>query len=227
MSTAAHLGRVEHVRAPDGWDVCVEISTPPSPVTGAALLVPAAKHERDAWGPTLTSALLERGLVVMATDIRGRGDSRRPAAMMSLPPAHRRAVRDDVRAAVDLLAEQPGVSPGSIVVFGEQDTSDAAATVALGDPRVGRLVLVSPRLAAATVDLARASQTSLCVVASKEDRIGLERAVALYARARDARSRLRLVRDVGSGTTMFAAWQYLHPGEPTLEHWLASWATWR
>jgi dienelactone hydrolase len=172
----------------------------------------------------LTAALATRGFVVAATDIRGRGDSREPRSMNSLPPGQLRAVRGDVAAAIDHLASRPDVPAGSIVVMGEQDTANAAARAALADERVGGLVLVSPRLGPHLLAQAEQRAVPVCVIASKEDRAGLESAVGLFARSPDPRSRLRLVGDVGSGTTMFAAWQYLRRDEPPLEQWLAAWA---
>jgi hypothetical protein len=46
----------------------------------------------------------------------------------------------------------------------------------------------------------------------------------LFRHARHPQSLVRLVADVGSGTTMFAAWQHSRRDEPTLERWLAAWA---
>ncbi|MGE0139669.1 MAG: hypothetical protein AB7R77_17780 [Ilumatobacteraceae bacterium] len=222
--------RIERVHGTDGWAITVEtMAEPDGAVAGAVLTVPAAKHERDGWGPVLTAALLERGFVVSATDIRGRGDSRVPRSMSSLPPGQLRSVRGDVAAAIDLVASRPDVADGTIVVMGEQDTANAAARAALADDRVGGVVLVSPRLGPhllAQAERLWSEQRSVpvCVIASKEDRVGLESAVGLFARSRDPRSRLRLVDGVGSGTTMFAAWQYLRRDQPPLEQWLAAWA---
>lgn len=208
----------------DGWMVTLEVmGRPDDAAIGLVLTVPASRHERDGWGPALTAALVERRVVVAATDIRGRGDSREPLSMVSLPPGHLGAVRDDVAAAIDVLAERFQVAPGRMVLMGEQDTADAVTQAALADDRVGGLVLISPRLAPTTIEMASTRPLAVCVVASKEDAAGLESAVSLYAAGRDPRSRLRLVADVGSGTTMFAAWQYLRVGEPLLEHWLAAW----
>jgi alpha-beta hydrolase superfamily lysophospholipase len=225
QQAAPRTSRVERVHGTDGWPVAVEtMGQPDGPVVGGVLTVPAVKHERDAWGPILTAALTSRGFVVAATDIRGRGDSREPRAMGSLPPGQLRSVRGDVAAAIDHLASRPGVGTGSIVVMGEQDTANVAARAAFADERVAGLVLVTPRLGPHLLAQAERRPLPVCVIASKEDRAGLESAVGLFARSSDPRSRLRLVGDIGSGTTMFAAWQYLRRDEPPLEQWLAAWA---
>lgn len=219
----------DRIVSSDGWPVAVEIASDPTDrAIGGALLVPATKHERDGWGPTMVAELIGNRFVVLSTDIRGRGDSRYPHTMYSLPPGHLRRVRDDVAAAVDRLAAELPVAPGSIVVFGEQDTADAVASVAASDDRVAGVVLVSPKLSErtiASVEVAGPSALAVCVLACKDDRKRLVDAVEVFRRCRHPQSRLRLVADVGSGTTMFAAWQYLNRDEPSLERWLGAWAT--
>jgi pimeloyl-ACP methyl ester carboxylesterase len=216
--------RTVEVHGTGGWPITVEtMGEPQGDVIGGVLTVPAVKHERDGWGPVLTTALVARGFVVLATDVRGRGDSRRPMSMSSLPPGQLRAVKGDVAAGIDLLACRADVAGRPIVVMGEQDTANVAARAAMSDARVSGLVLVSPRLGPHLLAQAETRDLPVCVIASKEDRAGLESAVGLSMRSRDPRSRFRLVGGVGSGTTMFAAWQFLRRDEPPLEQWLAAW----
>lgn len=227
MNPAAHR-ELDHVESSDGWKIRVELALDPASAIGrGALLVPASKHERDGWGPAMAEDLIDRGFVVLSTDIRGRGDSREPQALYSLPPGHLARVRDDVAAAVERLSSEDGLESGSIVLFGEQDTADAVASVAIGDERVGALVLVSPKISRRTLDLWRVSTSRsipVCLLVCKDDGAGLVHSIEMFRLARHPGSRIRLVADVGSGTTMFAAWQHSHSDEPSLERWLGAWA---
>jgi predicted alpha/beta hydrolase len=215
--------RSARVRSADGWSLRVDVTSAADGADGrAALLVPATKHERDGYGASLLTELVERGFTVMTMDLRGRGDSCQPSSFHAFPPGQLRAVRDDVAAALAELIAQPGVDAGRVVVMGEQDTADAAAAAALGHTRVAGLVLISARLSPTTI--AAIAAVPVCGLVSKEDRRGLRDTVAAYSRATDERSRLRVVDGIGTGTTMFSAWQYLRPQEPTLERWLAAWS---
>lgn len=212
----------------DGWKVKVELALDAARSTGCgALLVPASKHERDGWGPAMLGDLIGRGFAVLCTDIRGRGESREPEAMYSLPPGHLRRVHHDVAAAVEWMAAHERVESGSIVLFGEQDTADAVVAVAATDERVGAVVLVSPNISRRTFEMWSASPRRplpVCLLACKDDGVGLMRSLELFRRSGHAESRVRLVADVGSGTTMFAAWQHARRDEPPLEQWLGAWA---
>ena len=159
----------------------------------------------------------------MATDIRGRGDSCIPLAFHAFPPGQLANVRTDVAAAIDALATEPSVDPSRLVVFAEQDTADAAVAAVAADERVRALVLISARLAPATIDAIAGRDVAVCGLVAKEDPPGLRSVAAAYRHASSELSRLRVIGGVGTGTTMFAAWHYLYPDEPTLEHWLAAW----
>ena len=218
--------RPREVRGTDGWRVHVDVAPADPPRAGpgpAALLVPASAHERDAFGVQLVGLLTGRGFTVASTDIRGRGDSRAPRSFEAFPPGQLTNVRGDVRAALDLLAADPGVDPARVVVFAEQDTADAAVTAAMADERVCALVLISARLAPDTVDAIGRRRPPVCGLVAKEDPSGMRSVTAAYRVSSAARSRLRVLGGVGAGTTMFAAWQYLHPDRPTLEQWLVAW----
>lgn len=223
-ASAAQVRRpTVQVEGAGGWRVTLEtLGVPEGGARATVLTVPASKHERDAWGPMLTAALVERGVAVVSMDVRGRGDSREPRSMTSLPPGQLSGVHIDVAAAIDHLATA-GPSAGPIIVMCEQDTADPALRAVQGDRRVTGVVMVSPKFAPTTLRTVFDRPVAMCVLASKEDRAGLESACAMYVRSTHPASRFRLVGDVGSGTTMFAAWQYLRTGERTLEQWLAAW----
>jgi pimeloyl-ACP methyl ester carboxylesterase len=209
----------------DGWTLHAELAWSPEHRNGAAaLLVPATKHERDAFGPILRDELVRRGFTVMATDLRGRGDSDEPVRYHSFPPGQLDSVRADVAAALGALRAGDSVTAGGVVVMAEQDTADAVAAAASSDEEVAAVTLLSPRLSAPTVGMLTASGLPVCVVVSGEDRRGTADGIDAYAWSSHEHSRLRVESGLGSGTTMFSAWQYLHPGEPTLERWIASWA---
>ena len=218
--------RPSEVRGADGWRVRVDVAPADPPRSGpgpAALLVPASAHERDAFGVQLVGLLTGRGFTVAATDIRGRGASRTPRSFDAFPPGQLANVRDDVGAALDLVAGEPAVDPARLVVFAEQDTADAAVAAAVADERVCALVLISARLAPDTLDAIGRRRPAVCGLVAKEDRLAMRSVTAAYRVSAAERSRLRVVAGVGPGTTMFAAWQYLHPDRPTLEQWLAAW----
>ena len=210
--------------AEDGWVIHGELfGDREASAKHSALLVPASKHERDSYGPSLLTELISRGFLVMTTDIRGRGDSCEPFSFRFLPPGETQKIRGDISLEVQNLLNQPGIKEGELILVGEQDTADAVAEAASLDGRVGALILISPRLSQNSIALLSRRDFPICVLASKEDHDGLVSAVAAYYNSPNKRSRLRLVSEVGSGTTMFSAWQFFRSSETTLESWLAAW----
>ena len=184
--------RPSEVRGADGWRVRVDVAPADPPRSGpgpAALLVPASAHERDAFGVQLVGLLTGRGFTVAATDIRGRGASRAPRSFDAFPPGQLANVRDDVGAALDLVAGEPAVDPARLVVFAEQDTADAAVAAAVADERVCALVLISARLAPDTLDAIGRRRPAVCGLVAKEDRLAMRSVTAAYRMSSAAHSR--------------------------------------
>lgn len=93
------------------------------------------------------------------------------------------------------------------------------------DPRVVVVgVIATPLSSDSGRMLASWKEVPVIVVADAGVSSTLLPAVELFWRSGHPASRLRLIGDLGSGTTMFGAWQHLRSGEPTLERWLGTWA---
>lgn len=104
--------------------------------------------------------------------------------------------------------------------------ADAAVEAAVLDPCVVVVGVISAPLSSDSVRML-ASWKEVPVIAEADAGVSstLAPAVELFRRSGHPASRRLLIGDVGSGTTMFAAWQHLRPGEPRLERWLGTWAT--
>ena len=213
-------GRPVALQASDGWRLAATVWDRDGGGPGF-LLVPASVHERDAYGQTLPGLLAESG-TVLAVDIRGRGDSRAPLRFRQMGPGQRRAVRLDVDAAFEYLAQRPSVDPARVALIVEQDSAGPALAAASAG-RFAAAALISGRLGSQGRDALRELRAPLLCLVSKEDRTALRDMVDAYLSVRHKRSRLLLFDGIGFGTTMFSAWQFLHRGEQPIEEKIASW----
>lgn len=211
--------------AADGTPVHGDVVRPEGAVRAGAVLVHASKHERDAYGVSLPQLLVDDGFAVLRIDVRGRGESREPVPFPLMAPLQRRAVALDVAAAVDFLAgPDAGIAAGSVAVVSEQDSSGPALAARPGHP-VAAHVVISGRLDAGAREGLDGLAVPVLALVSTEDRRAVGDVTELYLASGDERSRLRVVRGMGFGTTMFSAWQFAHPSEPTMEESIAAWLT--
>lgn len=213
------------LRATDGWELHGDVTVPAGTCVGGVVLVHGGHHERDAftYGVSVPDLLAAAGLACVRFDIRGRGASRRDTDYHHLPPAQRRAVALDVRAALDHVAQVGGSGSALLGLVGEQDTAAAVVTALAQDVRVGALVLLSPRLGASATATLRARAVPTFALVSKEDRAALRSAVDAYLAAPAAASRLDIFSGLGFGTTMFAARAFEQKDQPALESLVCDW----
>lgn len=83
------------------------------------------------------------GAAVLNIDWRGRGKSREKGSFVSLPREERDRAHLDVKAAVDLLAARAEVDSRRIAIIGTYVGAKFAMGAAVGDPRIGALVMLS------------------------------------------------------------------------------------
>lgn len=215
-------GRAVTLDAADGQRIAGTLWQPEAAAVPGVVLVPGSVHERDAYGQALPR-LLGAHVAALALDIRGRGGSREPVPFHAMGPAQRAAVRLDVEAAAAYLARQPGIDAGRIAVVAEQDSADPAVLACASNGAVAGAALISGRLSAASKRALRALRAPVLCLVSKEDRHGLRDMVDAYLASPDRRSRLIVFEGIGFGTTMFGAWQFLHPQEAPIEQAVAEW----
>lgn len=84
-----------------------------------------------------------RGTAVLNIDWRGRGKSREKGNFVSLPREERDRAHLDVKAAVNLLAARPEVDSQRIAIIGTYVGAKFAMGAAVGDARIGALVMLS------------------------------------------------------------------------------------
>src|SRR5262249_30347929 len=85
----------------------------------------------------------KHGIAVLNIDWRGRGKSREKGNYFTLPREERDRAYLDAKAAVNLLAEQPEVDSQRIPILGTYLGSKFAMAAAVGDARIGAMVMLS------------------------------------------------------------------------------------
>ena len=209
--------------ATDGWPLRGLLTSPDSGAHGpGVVLVPGSLHERDAWTST-AAALAAAGIASLRIDIRGRGASSAGAFHAHMPPAQRRLVRLDVRAAITALRAQSSVADGSIGICGEQDTAPACVEAAVDDGNVAGVALLSARGGSRTSNGMSPAGFPFLGLVSVEDHQSLRTTVDAYLGAPAGTSELHVLRGLGFGITMAAVQAFEHPDADPIESIVASW----
>ncbi len=131
----------------DGWTLYGTLRTPPTigekSTAPAVALVHSSFTDRHIYDH-LAELMVKRGLAVLSFDTRGRGQSQGKGDLLSLPAEERNKTSLDVKAAVGFLAAQPGVARiGQIGLLGADRGATYALAAAIGDARVGGVVLMT------------------------------------------------------------------------------------
>ena len=111
-----------------------------------AILLHMYRSDRTAFAP-LIDPLHRAGFAVLALDLRGHGDSatNETRSLVEIgDTAFFRSMTDDVRAAYNWLAEQPGVDRSRFALVGASIGASIAIEYAADDKSVDALVLLSP-----------------------------------------------------------------------------------
>ena len=112
----------------------VEPSATPAP---AVLLLHGLGRSRHDWD-RLAEILAGRGIVSLALDVRGHGESGGPM------PDDLSITVADAFAGLEFLSRQPSVAPGRLGIIGASIGANLAVLAGAGDPAVRGIVLLSP-----------------------------------------------------------------------------------
>jgi pimeloyl-ACP methyl ester carboxylesterase len=114
-----------------------------------AVLLHMYHHDRSTWKP-LVGPLHDAGFAVLAIDLRGHGESIKPADMQLSKRMEERdpklfnAMHQDVAAAVAWAKDQTGVDVERLVVVGASVGCSVALAYCARDDRVDAVVCMSP-----------------------------------------------------------------------------------
>lgn len=142
------LGRVQEVsfKTQDDWTIYANLLVPER--SGKEDRVPGVVMVHSGLSDRYIFHDLERlfvknGMAVLNIDWRGRGKSREKGSFFTIPKDERDRAYLDVKAAVDMLAARPEVDAQKIAIIGTYIGAKFAAAAALGDPRIGAVVMLS------------------------------------------------------------------------------------
>ena len=142
------LGRLREVSftTEDGWTIFGNLILPDN--LGEGERAPGIVLLHSGWSDRYIFHSLERlfarsGVAVLNIDWRGRGKSRGKGNYFTLPREERDRAHLDAKAAIALLAEQPEVDADRLAILGTYLGSKFAVGAALGDERIGALVMLS------------------------------------------------------------------------------------
>ncbi|HXG64597.1 MAG TPA: alpha/beta fold hydrolase [Blastocatellia bacterium] len=128
----------------DGWTIYGDLRVP----QGAAAKVPGvvllhtALSDRYVY-QNLAEALVSNGMAVLNIDWRGRGKSRGKGKYSELAQEERERGYLDAKGGINFLASQPAIDPSRIAVLGTDRGALHAVNIALHDPRVKALVILT------------------------------------------------------------------------------------
>jgi dipeptidyl aminopeptidase/acylaminoacyl peptidase len=142
------LGRLREIsfETEDGWTIYGNLLTPGTLEKGerAPGVVMAHSGLSDRYiFHDLERLFVKNGMAVLNIDWRGRGKSRDRGSFFTLPKDERDRAHLDVKAAVESLAARTEVDAQRIAIVGTYIGAKYAATAALGDSRVGAVVMLS------------------------------------------------------------------------------------
>jgi dienelactone hydrolase len=128
----------------DGWTIYGDLTVPQGvkgKVPGVVLLH-TALSDRYVYHD-LAQALVSNGIAVLNIDWRGRGKSRGKGKYSDLTQQERERGYLDAKGGINFLASQPAVDPNKIAVLGTDRGALHAVNIALQDPRVRALVILT------------------------------------------------------------------------------------
>jgi dienelactone hydrolase len=164
----------------------------------------------------LAELMVQRGLVVLNFDTRGRGKSTGKGDLLGLPPDERNKTPLDAKAAVKFLSSQPGV--GRIGVVGPDRGAVYALAAAIGEPKVGALVLMTTLINAKDKEEITKLDIPIFYLASKELEIATNNSMAsAYAATKNRGSRLMIYNGGMLGYDLFEADESL---QPAIANWM-------
>jgi dipeptidyl aminopeptidase/acylaminoacyl peptidase len=128
----------------DGWTIHGDLNVPQGRTENVAgvVLLHTALSDRYVYHD-LVNDLVKSGIAVLNIDWRGRGKSRGKGKYSELKQEERERGYLDAKGGIDFLASQPGIDPTRIAVLGTDRGALHAVNIALNDPRVKALVILT------------------------------------------------------------------------------------
>lgn len=216
---AAGLSREVSFKTEDGWTLYGTLRTPAglgtnAPIPGV-IMIHSSFTDRHIFDH-LAAQMVRRGLMVLNIDTRGRGKSIEKGELLKLPPDERNKTTLDAKAAVNFLVSQPGV--GRVGLIGPDRGALYALEAALGDSRIGALVLMTTLISASQREEIAKLDIPIFYLASKamEDLTNGSMAAA-YAATKSRGSRLLVYQGGALGYELFDVDESL---EPALVQWM-------
>lgn len=142
------LGRINEIFFPgeDGWTIYGNLLIPENGKEGES--VPGIVLLHSGWSDryvfhNLEKLFVQSGIGVLNIDWRGRGKSKGKGNFFALTKDERDRAYLDAKAAVNVLAAQPEVDSQRMAILGAYIGAKFAVGAALGDSRIGALVMLS------------------------------------------------------------------------------------
>jgi dienelactone hydrolase len=207
--TAGAQTRDLDVTASDGAKLKATYSSPGRPGPGVILLHQCDMNRR-AW-TSLSAALVERGIHVLAPDARGQGENGALPADYAKHPA-------DVDAALVTLVSQPGVDKDRVAAGGASCGVDRAVQLARRSGQIKALVLLSGPASDAGMEYIQRSRIPVFFAFSTNEGGPLPKMKTDVAASKHASTTIREFEHAGHGVPMFSAQPALLP---ELADWLS------
>ena len=142
------FGRLREIsfKTEDDWTIYGNLLIPENLPAGELAAGVVLLH--SGWSDRFVFHGLERhfcksGLAVLNIDWRGRGKSRGKGNYFTLSKDERDRAHLDAKAAINVLAEQPEVDSQRMAILGTYIGAKYATAAAIGDERIGALVMLS------------------------------------------------------------------------------------
>ncbi|CAN5742412.1 hypothetical protein BH18ACI4_BH18ACI4_03280 [soil metagenome] len=216
---SAGIVRDVSFKTEDGWTLYGTLRTPDGAggnvPTPGVLMIHSSFTDRHIFDH-LAARMVRHGLVVLNIDTRGRGKSTGKGELLNLPPNERNKTSLDAKAAVNFLTSQPGVS--RVGLIGPDRGAVYALEAAVGDSRIGALVLMTTLISASQKDQIAKLDIPVFYIASKEiEAITNGSMAAAYAATKNQGSRLLVYPGGALGYEFFESDDSL---EPNLVQWM-------
>jgi dienelactone hydrolase len=206
-------------KSDDGWTLHGTLRLPEgvseSAPTPGVVMLHSSFTDRHIFDH-LAELMVQRGLVVLNFDTRGRGKSTGKGELLDLPPDERNKTSLDAKAAVRFLSSQPGV--GRVGLVGPDRGAVYALSAAVGEPKVGALVLMTTFINATDKEEIAKLEIPIFYLASKELEVATSNSMAsAYAATKNRGSRLVIYNGGMLGYDLFEVDVSL---QPALANWM-------
>ena len=183
----------------DGLTLVGTLTEPAATPAPAVLLLHGLGRSRHDWD-RFAETLAARGIVSLALDIRGHGESGGPA------PADLSIAVADAIAGLEFLARQASVAAGRLAIVGASIGANLAVLAGAGDSYVRAIVLLSPGLDYRGLKIENAmrryGERAALIVTSQEDPYATRSAKVLATTGSTIGHELQVLDGAGHGAAM-------------------------